>query len=346
MRFLICADYHCRNRPEGALYLYRRLLRTTTIKAIHTGCNFIFHVGDIIHEKHCVLVELLLMLYQEFEWARQQNITWVLIPGNHDMPDKSKPAQTILGLFKRVAQVYVNPRILRGDGWTIYLQPFRLPEAFKRNCAELAKAARSDDNPFRLQLAHIGLAEGVMSESNSYRVPSPIRVADLYPQHYTLTMCGDYHSTQQLHDRLWYIGAPIAHMHGDVPNQGVWVVDTATKAVDQVELPGSWPEFITKTLDKREELLINPDFHYKLKVSAEMKPFYQLQYGDLPNVKIETVAGQVNPGARRLEGVGENDTRKILKIWLEKKGYLDEQYFELGDEYLSRAERVLFEARA
>jgi len=345
---LVCADIHCRNKPEGMLFLYRRLMRTVTKTAINEGCRFVFHVGDLLHEKHCTLVELLIMLYGEFEYARSQGVTWVLIPGNHDMPQKDKPMLTILHMFRRVAMVYLKPRVLKAKGWSIYLQPWRLADEFKRNCTEMAKAAKLDENPFRLQLAHIGLAEGVMSDSNSYRVPSPVRVSDLYPNLYTLTLCGDYHSTQQLHDRLWYMGAPIAHMFGDNPSQGVWIVNMDTGHARQEELPGEWPHFITRTLITKEDLDLNPSWQYKLRVSPEMKAYYSLHYGDVANVKIESIAGAAErvPGSRRLEGVSEGDTRKVLQIWLQKKGYLEDEYFRWGDEYLSRAERVLFESRA
>lgn len=330
------------------MFLYRRLVRSITMKAIHEGCRYVFHVGDILHEKHCTLVELLIMLYYEFEFALANNVRWVLIPGNHDMPAKDKPLNTILHLFRRVALVYLKPRVLKAKGWSIYMQPWRLADEFKKNCTAMARTAKQDENPFRLQLAHIGLAEGVMSESNSYRVPSPVRVSDLYPNLYTLTLCGDYHSTQQLHERLWYMGAPIAHMFGDNADQGVWIINLSTGHARQEALPGEWPQFITRTLITKEELDLNPAWQYKLRVSPEVQPYYTLHYRDVANVKIESIAGAVErvPGARRLEGVSEGDTRKVLQIWLQKKGYLDDGYFELGDEYLSRAEQVLFESRA
>lgn len=348
MKLIACADIHARNKPEGALYLYRRLIRSITLKAIAEGCPFVFHAGDLIHEKHCMLVELVIMLYQEFAWAKKQGVTWVLIPGNHDMPAKHKPAQSLLYVFKAVAHVYLQPRRLKADGWSIYLNPWRFPDQFKKNSLELAKQARLDDNPFKVQLAHIGVAEGVMSPSNSYRVPSPVRILDLHTDKYTMTLLGDYHSTQKLGDRIYYMGAPIAHMHGDIPNQGVWVIDTLSRPnFRQVELEGKWPEFITRELREKEDLEIDPANHYKLRVASELAPYYELHYKGKANVKIETVADFVKPKtARRLEGVTDGDTRAILNIWLKQKGFLEPEYYDLGDEYLAKAEQMLYESRA
>ncbi len=348
MRFLVCGDIHARNKPEGALTTYRRLVRAISAKAIAEGCQFVFFAGDLIHEKHCVLVEMLIYLYEEFAWARARGVTWVLMPGNHDIPAKHKPTVTILHLFRHVARVYTSRAKLKGDGWSIYLNPWRLPEQFKAQCKDLAQMARMDDAPFKIHLAHIGLAEGQMSPSNTYRVASAIRVADLMPQHYDMTLCADYHTTQQLHDKVWYMGAPIAHIHGDVPGQGVWLVDTQTRLVQQKDLPGEWPEFITRSISGREEVAINPKHNYKIRVTAENRAFYEVQFRGVANVKLETVgdSSQSSPSGRRLEGVMEGDTRKILKIWLGQKQYSDPAYYEEGDEYLSRAEKWLYEHRA
>lgn len=348
MKFLVCGDYHCRNKPEGAFYTYRKLVRATTLKAEREGCSFIFHCGDLIHEKHCVLVDLLIMLYTEFEFAQTKGVRWVLMPGNHDIPAKHKPTQCILHLFKKVAVVYINRAQLKGPGWSIYLNPWRLPEAFKAQSKELYIWSKSDINPFKLQLAHIGLAEGLLSPSNTYRAPSAIRVVDLYPGAYTMTMCADYHTTQTLHDKLMYMGAPIAHMHGDAPNQGVWIVDTQTASFRQTDLPGTWPEFFTHNLTTKQDLEVLPHNNYKLRVSSELRPYYELKFGGKPNVKIEVVGDGLQriPTARRLEGVNDGDNRSILKIWLQKKGYTDPAYYEAGDEYLSKAEGWLYEHRA
>jgi len=339
VKFLVTQDIHARNKPEGMLTLYRRVIRSTTIKAIAEGCSVVFHGGDLIHEKHSVLVELLIMLFQEFEWARKQGVNWVLIPGNHDIPAKHQPTKSILYVFSKVAFVYLKPKRLKGPGWSVYLNPWRLPEEFKRNSAELAKMSRMDNSAFKLQIGHIGLAEGTMSPSNTYRVPSPVRVPDLYPEQYTMTILGDYHSHQQLHHKLMYGGAPIAHMHGDVPNQGVWVVDTTTGYIRQVDLPGQWPEFLTFNLGEKKDLNLDPKNHYRLRVTSEMMPYYQLQYGKTANVKLEEVAQLASATtSRRLEGVNEGDLRTVLQIWLKQKGFLDPEYLALGDHYLNKAE--------
>ena len=347
MKLLATGDIHARNKPDGALYNYRRLVRAITLQAKYEGCSFVIHAGDLIHEKHATLVELLIMLRDEFVYARKQGITWVLMPGNHDMPAKHKPALTILQLFKGVATVYVNRAVLKAQGWSLYLNPWRLPDEFKKNCKALAQACREDANPFKIQFAHIGLAEGVLSPSNTYRAPSAVRVADLYPGLYQMTLCADYHTTQQLHDKVWYMGAPIAHQHGDATDQGVWVIDTTARSVRQVDIPGKWPKFITRNLAGKEVLDINPKDNYKLRVTSDMHPYYQLQVAGKPNVKLEVVSDfQQMPTARRLEGVNEGDSRHVLQIWLKKKGYLDPEYAEMGDLYLSRAEKWLYEHRA
>lgn len=313
------------------------------------GCSHIFHVGDLIHEKHVVLVEMLIAIYEEFVYALNHKITWVLIPGNHDMPSKDKPTNTLLHLFSRVAHVYIQPRVLKGNGWSIYLNPWRMSEAFKENTKKLGTAAKADSNPFRLQLAHIGLREGQLSPSNTYRVPSSTSLTDMFLNNYTMTLCGDYHMTQQLHDRLWYLGAPIPHIHGDRPSQGVWIVDTAGKGLfEQIPLPGPWPEYHTLNLDTKKPLELQAANFYKLRIPAALRPHYETLYGNNGNVKIEVVGDplQINPTARRLEGIAEGDTRKVLDLWLRQKGYLDPEYQRLGDEYLRRAEQWLYENRA
>lgn len=348
MRVLACADIHARNKPEGALSTYRRLMRAITQTAIANDCKVVIHAGDLIHEKHATLVDLIIMLFQELHWARSKGVSWVLFPGNHDIPAKHRPMQSILYVFCKVAYIYLSPKKLSGKGWSYYLNPWRLPEEFKRNSKELAKLAKIDNNPFKVQFGHIGLAEGVMSPSNSYRAPSAVRVPDLYPGEYSMTLLGDYHSTQELHQRLYYMGAPIAHMQGDVSNQGVWIIDPETTYIQQQPLSGEWPEFHTLNLHEKHELVILPKDHYKLRVTSEVAAYYNLKYGQLSNVKVEEVTNSLLdvPTARRLQGIAEGDHTSVLRIWLKKKGLSDPAFAELGDHYLDLAGKELWERRA
>lgn len=346
MRFLVTADWHCRNKPDGMLGIYRQGLRSTTQAALQNGCPYVLFAGDLIHERHCFIIELLLMIYEELAWAKSQGVTWVLIPGNHDIPAKHHPQNSVLGLLQGVAKVYLTPQVLRGDGYTIYLSPWRLGERFKKMQTDWIPIVRADDSPFKLHLAHIGLLEGRFSPSNTYRADQPVRLSDMRPELYTMTLCGDYHMTQQLHDRLWYVGAPIAHMHGDQQDQGVWLVDTRTRDIRQIPLPGDWPQFISLTPTSELKLDLSPRKFYQIHCSPELQPYYFKTYGKAINVKLQRIPRQEErKGGRRLDGVAEGDDEEVLQVWLAQRNLTHPKYLELGLEYLRRAKVKMFEGQ-
>ena len=111
-RYILCCDLHAQNKPERKLNTHKNLMREISNLGLRNLCVGIICAGDLWHEKFGVNLEVLQMVYSELRWAKDRGIPWTVLRGNHEIPVKSKPEQTLLSLFQDVCNVVIGPCLL------------------------------------------------------------------------------------------------------------------------------------------------------------------------------------------------------------------------------------------
>lgn len=346
-RYLLAPDLHAQSKPAWKLPYYRTLFREISDIARAKGCDAVIVPGDVWDQKHGVNVEVLQMLFVEFSRSAERGVPWILLRGNHEISEKSNPHSSLLTLFGNTASVYLRPKILRGEGFSLYLLPWYLADHYKQYSKHLAQRASLDQARHKILISHVGLNEGQLSPSNCYRVSQKVSLTDLHPKCYNLIFLGDYHMTQTLSDRCMYGGSPIAHMFGDAHGQGVWFLDLSSQELrlENIKLSSSYPEY--KTLRLKEgagipELDFTGHSRYKLVVHSNDAHKVRDYLGN-DRVNIETYGDRtVDESDRRLQNISTDDPIAVFAAFLEKREIEDRMYLDLGNHALKRAMGELY----
>ena len=349
MRAILTCDIHARSNPEWRAPYSRRLLREISSIALQHGCETVIHAGDLWHEKHGVNAYLLSLIHEELERSADAGVPWILLRGNHEIGLKSKPHETLLNLYSGVATIASTPRKLIWKDTSVYFLPWYLGDQFKSLSQTLARATTSDANSKKILISHVGLNEGFVSPSNCYRVPQKVALKDLYPECYSLVFLGDYHTTQTLGDRTMYGGSPIAHQFGDVPNQGVWLLDTDGPEVkmENLKLQGPYPKYVPIRLPqgfREAPPMREAHTYYKVLVHVEDMPKVR-HLATKANITLETYGTRtIDQSQRRLENVKADDPIAVFRAFLDSRNVQDPLYRDLGEHAIKRAMGELYGA--
>lgn len=324
------------------------LLKSLLQTAIREACNCIIINGDFWDEKHGVNYEVLMLIKKWIlRWA--DKVTVYYIRGNHEVSIKSHAEKSLvelfIGLHPNIHIINTPQHLFLPELYTaIWFIPWYPAEEWIEYCKLAADQARNTTwASKRLLFSHIGLSEGTVSPSNTYTVNQKTRVEHLHSECYNAVLLSDYHIGQQLNSRVRYMGCPIPLTHGDVPDQGVWVVDASlpSLALVNVELEGVelFPRYKTYELQSPAEiasLFENHNNYVRIRVPSEFLGIAQERFrlnrrwtiSVLPK-KDKSV--QIDYG--RMAKVNENDAEKILDIWLQERG-LDNHHRALALQYL------------
>lgn len=327
MRALCCADLHVKSNdlPRGT-----RLLRDLKDLCVTHELPFCFVIGDLLHEKDRFTIGCLNEVRKCLEEFKDAGIVVYWIRGNHEVPLSSRPTQTIMPMYRHVVQIIDTPEILRGDDYAIYMLPWYSTEVYRKYCQQMAQASYVDRTKTRILLTHIGIAEGVTNLSG-YQVAQPIRLTDLHPENYHLTLMGDYHVFQQVSKNVFYLGAPISHQFGDDHLGRVWILDTDTREIEPVPLPSKYPRYITHEveLDETGETLesapiVDPEDFNRFKCHISAANIVRNLYRHV-NPIIETY-GSSSPDLEQRRISSESSEADVLKEWLKQRGWVDTHY--------------------
>ncbi len=341
MRALCCADLHVKSNdlPRGT-----QLLRDIKNLCVSNELTMCFIIGDLLHEKDRFTIHCLNAVRKCLEEFKAEGITVYWIRGNHEVPLTSTPSKTIMPMYRHLAKIVVTPEILRGEDYCIYMLPWYTAELFRNYCNQLAQATYQDRTKTRILMAHIGLAEGV-TNLGGFQVSQPIRLTDLHPESYHLTLLGDYHVFQKVSKGVYYLGAPISHQFGDDHLGKVWILDTDSREIEPVSLPSKFPKYATYEveLDETGETLatapmVDPDDINRFKCHISAANIVRNLYRHL-NPVIETY-GASSPDMEQRRISSESGEADVLREWLKQRGWL-ETHYKTAMKYLDKGrERV------
>lgn len=309
MRAILCADLHGKRTRVA---IFQKLLRAITTTAKRERATHVICVGDLFDEKQGTHVEVLTCIADELGWARSQNIEWVWIRGNHEIGVKSQPHQTLMSVFRGLCTVVIEPSLWDVGDAVIAMLPWYPAKEFIALSNYLRGELFQFGGKYRVLLSHVGVDEGRASPSNFY-VKQAVGLVHLNYEAYHLVCLGDYHHQQYLTDNTLYLGVPISHEHGDDLENGVWLLDTSTRSLDRVKLPGNFPRHITVTPPNPENPLLlgyRESDILRIRVAPEFEKIWKAAY---PSAQIVAVGKKETDGsARRMKDVQD---RSPIGVW-------------------------------
>lgn len=340
MRFIVGMDFHL-SLPR--IEVGRDLIRETTKMAKDQHCSHVVIVGDLTDEKHGIKTELLSMLHAELKASLEKGVTWIWLRGNHEIPLKSRPELTLMPLFSSVCIPIIEPAVWeQQDGSVLVFLPWYLPQQYRMLAKHLAGVARTYPNRFVVLFSHIGLDEGKVSPSNGMYVNQAVSLRDLDEGAYSRIILGDYHHRQYLSDKTLYGGCPISHAHGDDLNNGLWLLDTATREFSAMPWPRPFPAHRTWELQNISQVLLGYSSTDVNKIIAprDCVGFFQRRYS---TATVVAKAEARDSSSRRLEGLGDAQVswtslkpHQIWKRYCDLKNW-DEAHWKLGVKTLEDA---------
>ena len=252
MRFVHAADFHL-GKPFGnydedtrAALKVARLdaLRATGKLAVNRSADFVVIAGDTFDAEAppSRLVKRALDTMAAFP-----NITWILMPGNHDSLAavdlweriaRDKPANVILATSAEVTEVGQDVAILPA------------PPSVRSSGYDLTEWMGTVDtgNRIRIGLAHGGVTD-FGSEDGSLATIPPDRAEKSKLDYLAL---GDWHGQMRIGSRTWYAGAPEADSFKGHTAAGVLLVD--------IDAQGEAPRVKQVPLGRYRWLRIETDF--------------------------------------------------------------------------------------
>jgi len=284
MRALCFADPHMREGRNGELKTGIQLFNCINKTADRENCNAVFLIGDAWHEKYGVNYAVLTALRKcLLKMARNKLVYW--IRGNHEVSIKSEPEKSLIELFEGLHKnlIIVNkpqPIFDQQYRYGIWMLPWYPAEDWIIHAEAMSRHAQACAIPNKILMTHIGLSEGTVSSSNIYTINHKTKLSHLHPWVWDFVLMGDYHVQQFFHfNKVLYLGAPMQLAHGDVPDQGVFVLDlNGAKAVlTKVPIEGAetLPRYITYKFDLNQKmelqmLVEDPNNYVRLQVHPHL----------------------------------------------------------------------------
>lgn len=246
MRFVLGADPHGTGRTEEDRNLSIRIFEDAYILAVKHGACRVVWCGDLLHYKYGLEARLLLAWSEVIERYEAQGVYTVMIPGNHDKPWEQERHLTSIGLLP--GTLHLEPYCENVGGILLGHLPWFPPAEFRTHSHALAQEAAKFTGQ-KFLFSHVPLAEGFVSPSNM-QIEQPIRMADLYPEHWDQVFLGDYHAHQKVGPRVQYLGAPIPRTWGDYNNRGYWLLELSSDRwfLKNLGTDGVYPEFHKVTI--------------------------------------------------------------------------------------------------
>jgi DNA repair exonuclease SbcCD nuclease subunit len=218
VRFIHSADWQIGRAfasVEGDAAARLRQARTDVIDsigqiAVNEQAAFVLVAGDVFDAEMLANTTLLAPLER---MRRFPDVTWHLLPGNHD-PDRRE------GIWDRLARLGLpdNVKLAR------QAEPISLgDEAMLLPCPLMARAVSDDptewldsagtpEGVIRLGLAHGSIRDFGNSEAGLRAPLAPDRAAKAGLDYLAL---GDWHRAQEINARTWYAGTPEPDRFGD-----------------------------------------------------------------------------------------------------------------------------------
>lgn len=335
MRAILFSDLHNNNRAilgRARQPVYLDVLGQIYNYARKYHCSRVISLGDTFDSRYNISIEVLCNFYNFV--SSNLDIQLILLPGNHEYPDKNNTAKTILYLFKDIAKVILTPATL--ETANNILMPWRSSEQYLK---ELREFVRGRTIPTYL-FSHITLKEGRVSEG---RMLSSSKIGkedlyDIYP--FQGVYLGDVHKAQIVDDRgCFYLGSAVATEFGE-ENEGcyLWEEGKITR------LPLQAPRFRVyegKADDHNKPIALEnykTEDYNKIYAPANLCSWYKEKYPEAQVIEVHQEKS-LEKTAMRLNQAEE--LPELLRQYLTSKGPVDEYTLQRGVRLIDRLKETV-----
>ena len=242
MKALVFSDLHLHKHKDRIDRLQDCLdvLNWVFDTALQQGCEQIFFLGDIFHERAKIDVLNYLKTF-EVMFSRMtgdcQNIEFYMLVGNHDMYHRErwdvnsvKPLSAIPGVH--IIQTPVSTRIGgRQIDWLPHAEnPIVEIEKLKENSGDILFAHIAVHGAALNTM--FGTKSDVIVEHDNEMIPVDVNCFD----NWSMTVLGHYHGAQKLNDKVEYVGSPLQLGFGEAfQTKHVMILDLETLNKEYIE---------------------------------------------------------------------------------------------------------------
>lgn len=257
MRFVVFADVHVDEYSTFAKVLPngRNSRLANCINGLEQVLNYCIQnkiqcavcVGDLFNKRDKISIKVYNEVYNVVEKFRNQNITLILVAGNHDEAVKDgsiTSVQPLRGLAYVIDEKTQTKSLQFEEGKVLFhCIPFTEDvEKLKQSAYQLANQRRQGIN---ILFAHCGVRGSVVGD-HEYIPKSEIGVEHLYYSSFDSVFLGHYHKRQQvLNTNVYYSGSLVPWRFGESDISGFYDVHADALPVQISFVPIKCPRFVT-----------------------------------------------------------------------------------------------------
>lgn len=284
----------CNTRLKSQMDVLTRIFEITQEEGEHT----LVFLGDWFHRWKAVDTSVASMvsrtLYDLLD--RHKDVSLVMMPGNHDMPNKNNPSVSTIDPYSAHSRIRVisSPSIVEIEGDPFAFVPYLSDHAKMRdNAVELSKKAKES-----WLFSHIDIV-GAVASIDGYTASGGVCLEDL--EVFSGGVFGHYHMPQDFESRgkknFHYVGSPM---------QLSWVDQQAGKTAESVRgvmrfrdgrvdrIPIDSPKFVK--VDKAHEgKLRSQDYHLvtcSIKDADDVHREWEKKLSGDSNFRVVPVSGE------------------------------------------------------
>jgi DNA repair exonuclease SbcCD nuclease subunit len=239
--------------------------------AIDNDLDYVFFGGDLFDRRKSIDVDTYNKIHEVVQ-ACSQEVTTIMIPGNHDQANKSGTIHALERFQSDTCVVVGEPgwHTLK-DGVCLFAVPYYddgivIAQHVEEGLKTKPKGKR------HLLLIHYGV-EGAKIGPSDYVLPCELKLPMLRPEEWDVIFSGHYHLGQQLGDNFHYIGSAMQHRWDDVGFEKTFVVyDSKAGSMDRI--PTVAPKFL-EIRDKTKDHIVENCFVRIIRdyeISEDKKP--------------------------------------------------------------------------
>ncbi len=234
-KIIITADIHCgfQNRLNDCIWS----MDVINAYATKNQITNIIIAGDLFHDRTSLGIDIISTVYDHLKKYRDTGVNWVALCGNHDLFLKTSWQINSLHCLGEILTVVEDYQLLKINGRNFHFLPFVHYESkYLEHFLEIEKKASKDD----ILVTHIGVKGATM---NSCFLLKYWKDIDFENCKFNTIFTGHFHCHQQVGNKVWYPGSPIAFKfdEGMVPH-GFIVFDTVTNEVEFVKTADASPD--------------------------------------------------------------------------------------------------------
>jgi DNA repair exonuclease SbcCD nuclease subunit len=261
-RFIVFSDLHLNKWQYGAKLLDGRntrlldqadVLHQIKRYAVDNDIKHVLFCGDLFHTNNHISTEVLMTAIEEFRAWERAGLNLIIIPGNHDLADKSGKISA-LGMFNsKFTRVLNGPLHKKLDnGLYVSALPYTEDEDSLKRFLDVVPGNY-------LVILHQGVS-GTPVNSKGFTL-NEILKPDMIPDHITGVFAGHYHSHKKVNDRLWIPGSPMQLTWSDKGETRGWLdvtVDGREVAVEHIR--STAPTFVEVYADYIDRVSLYKNF--------------------------------------------------------------------------------------